>query len=188
MFRCSQFIYLGQCYKTYYGRNLRMFVISQSVCLWQAFPVCCNAGAYPIEEHFRCSTLGQALGLAHKQQTRLEKFARDKHSSLLQKFVNYEQKKFYNIGPRSHLSSYFYYLIYRQKFVFKINLKLNFYIILLFRYVSVNDKMIITASDDSTVVERLPHHPKVKGQYPTTTKGRKQRERVISFQKTQKEL
>ncbi len=29
----------------------------------------------------------------------LEKLAKDKHSSLLQKFVNYGQKKFYNIGP-----------------------------------------------------------------------------------------
>ncbi len=25
----------------------------------------------------------------------------DKHSSLLQKFINYGQKKFYNIGPRA---------------------------------------------------------------------------------------
>jgi hypothetical protein len=30
----------------------------------------------------------------------LERRARDKHSSLLQKFVNYGQKKFHNIGPR----------------------------------------------------------------------------------------
>ena len=30
----------------------------------------------------------------------MERLARDKHSSLLQKFVNYGQKKFYNIGPR----------------------------------------------------------------------------------------
>jgi len=28
----------GQCYKTFYGRKLRIFVISQSVCPWQAFP------------------------------------------------------------------------------------------------------------------------------------------------------
>ncbi len=27
-----------QCYKTFYGRYLRMFIISQSVCPWQAFP------------------------------------------------------------------------------------------------------------------------------------------------------
>jgi hypothetical protein len=32
--------------------------------------------------------------------TRLEKLARDKHSSVLPKFVNYGRKKFYNIGPR----------------------------------------------------------------------------------------
>ncbi len=29
----------------------------------------------------------------------LEKLARDKHSSLLQKFVHYDSKKFYRIGP-----------------------------------------------------------------------------------------
>jgi hypothetical protein len=28
----------GQCYKTFYARNLRIFVISQSVCPWPAFP------------------------------------------------------------------------------------------------------------------------------------------------------
>jgi hypothetical protein len=32
--------------------------------------------------------------------TRLESLARDKHSSLLRKSVNYDRKKFYNIGPR----------------------------------------------------------------------------------------
>jgi hypothetical protein len=30
----------------------------------------------------------------------VEKVARDKRSSLLQKFVNYGRKKFYRIGPR----------------------------------------------------------------------------------------
>ncbi len=39
-------------------------------------------------------------GLAHKQYTGLERLARIKHSSLLWKFVNYDRKKFYNIGPR----------------------------------------------------------------------------------------
>jgi hypothetical protein len=38
--------------------------------------------------------------LAYKQQTRLERLFTDKHASLLRKFVNYGQKKFYNIGPR----------------------------------------------------------------------------------------
>jgi hypothetical protein len=41
---------------------------------------------------FRCSS---------RVGSRLEKPARDKHSCLLQKFVNYKRKKFYNIGPSS---------------------------------------------------------------------------------------
>jgi hypothetical protein len=28
----------GQCYKLFNGRNLRIFVLRKSVCLWQAFP------------------------------------------------------------------------------------------------------------------------------------------------------
>jgi hypothetical protein len=34
----------------------------------------------------------------------LERFARDNHSSLLQKFVTFGRKKFHNIGPRSKLT------------------------------------------------------------------------------------
>ncbi len=37
-------------------------------------------------------------GLTHKHQTRLERLARDNHSKLIQKFVNYGHKKFYRIG------------------------------------------------------------------------------------------
>jgi hypothetical protein len=51
-----------------------------------------KARTYPIE-------VGVALGLAHKQKTRLERLAWLSHFSLLQKFVNYVRKKFYNIGP-----------------------------------------------------------------------------------------
>ncbi len=54
----------GQCYKTFFVRNLQIFVLSLSVCTWQAFPADSN-----------------------------------KHSSLVQKFVNYGQNMFYNIGP-----------------------------------------------------------------------------------------
>ncbi len=48
----------------------------------------------------RCSTLGQAPGLSDKHQNRLESFARDKHSSLLRKSVNYGCKMFCSTGPR----------------------------------------------------------------------------------------
>ncbi len=58
----------GQCYKTFFVRDLPIFILSQSVCY-----------------------------------TQLEKFTKDKHSSLLLKSVIYVQKKFYNIGPRPRL-------------------------------------------------------------------------------------
>jgi hypothetical protein len=54
-----------------------------------------KAGAYPVEEPFRCSTLGFALPTINKLAGRL---AKDKRSSLLQIFVKY-RKKFYNISP-----------------------------------------------------------------------------------------
>jgi hypothetical protein len=50
--------------------------------------------AYPIEAPVRCFTLGQATDLANKPKTILDRLARDKHSSLLQKYVNYGQKSF----------------------------------------------------------------------------------------------
>ena len=92
-----------QCYETFYGLNLRMFKISQTVCLWQTFPAYSNArkvGVYPIEA---------PPGLTHKHQTKLERFARDKHSSLLYTLINYWRKMFYNIGPwnRIHNTHYF---------------------------------------------------------------------------------
>ncbi len=36
---------------------------------------------------------------ANRHQTKLERLAMDKHSSLLRKFVNCVRKKFFNIGP-----------------------------------------------------------------------------------------
>ncbi len=39
-------------------------------------------------------------GLTNKHQSKLEKLAIDKHSSLLQKFVTYGRKKFYNVETR----------------------------------------------------------------------------------------
>ncbi len=43
--------------------------------------------------------LNELTYLPTKYQTRLERIAREKRSSFLQKFVNYGQKKFYNLGP-----------------------------------------------------------------------------------------
>ncbi len=38
-------------------------------------------------------------GLTQKHYARLEMLARDKNSTLLQTFVSFGRKKFYNIGP-----------------------------------------------------------------------------------------
>ncbi len=76
----------GRYYKTFYGRNLRIFVINQSSCPRQTFPVQSNVW-------------GQAQVLTRKHQTRLERLAREKHSILLRKFVNYGHRKFYSTGP-----------------------------------------------------------------------------------------
>ncbi len=48
-----------------------------------------KAGAYLRRARFRCSSLGYATGLACKLQTRLEWHAKNKHSSLIEIFINY---------------------------------------------------------------------------------------------------
>jgi hypothetical protein len=59
-----------QCYKTFCGRKLRLFIIARAFVPGKAFqPSVMFAGmarAYPSEAHFRCSTLRQASGLSHK--------------------------------------------------------------------------------------------------------------------------
>ncbi len=47
------------CYKTFYGRNLRIFVPAKS--LWVR-----RAGAYPRVEHLKCASLGHAQTLHEK--------------------------------------------------------------------------------------------------------------------------
>ncbi len=62
------------------------------VCLWV------KSGAYPRVEHLK--------GLTCKLETRLERLAMEKHSSLLQKSVNLGRNKFYDTGPS--LRKYFF--------------------------------------------------------------------------------
>ncbi len=58
----------------------------------------CGQGQEPFLEWSIWNAL-QTGRLLLYQQTRLEKLARDKHASLLQKFVTYNRKNLYNIGP-----------------------------------------------------------------------------------------
>ncbi len=84
-----------QSYKTFYGRNIRIFLISQSVCPFKPILTFAGkAGAYTSEAPFRCcSTQGQTSGLTHIRQSRLERLAMDEYPSLLRKSVNYVLKK-----------------------------------------------------------------------------------------------
>ncbi len=94
----------GQCYKTFYVRNLRIFVISQSVCPWQAVPVqsivCGQGMSLPqngVSERF-FNRAGSCF--THKHQPKLKRTTMDKHFSLIWTFVNYRRKNFYNIDTR----------------------------------------------------------------------------------------
>jgi hypothetical protein len=56
-------------------------------------------GAYHTVEYLKDASLGKSPGSPLNLFTRLERLARNKQSSLLQKFINDGRKKFYNIGP-----------------------------------------------------------------------------------------
>jgi hypothetical protein len=61
-------------------------------CLWV------RPGAYPRVEHLKGASL-RYVPPACKHWTRLEKLARDKHSSFLRISVNYCHNKFYSAAP-----------------------------------------------------------------------------------------
>jgi hypothetical protein len=53
-------------------------------------------------EHLKGASLGQAPALLSNISFRVDRPAREKHSSLLQTLVNYGHKKFYNIESMLH--------------------------------------------------------------------------------------
>ncbi len=92
-------------YKTFYGRNLHIFVISLSVCSGKPFQSSLMFGseARSLPQSGapgRCLIWVGSI-LTHKHQIGLKRFARDKHSSLLRKSINYSRKMFYSTGPWS---------------------------------------------------------------------------------------
>ncbi len=58
---------------------------------------CCSIVWYILLNQTYCSTC-KGSGLTRKYQTRLERPAKDKHSSLFSQFVSYKEKKFYDTG------------------------------------------------------------------------------------------
>jgi hypothetical protein len=73
----------AQCYKTFYGRNLQIFVPAVPF-----HPSLLFVGEYNL---VKMLPLGR-VGLTLKRRGRLERRARDKRSSLLQTFLNYGHK------------------------------------------------------------------------------------------------
>jgi len=56
--------------------------------------------AYPRVEHLKGASFRKVPDLPAK--TKLERLARGKHSSLLQKSINYGSKKFFRIGSKTY--------------------------------------------------------------------------------------
>ena len=74
-----------------------MFLTSLSVQAFPAYSIVCKYGLVALRhESVAPSRVGSCTD---KYKTRLERLVRNKHSSLLGTLVNYDHKKFYNIGP-----------------------------------------------------------------------------------------
>ncbi len=100
-----------QCHKTFYCCNFLMLLISQSVWPRQAFqPSLIFVGKEGLPESGKPETCFSQLGfgITRKHQTRLERPARDKHSSLFGSLVSQDQKKFNNMFPGSQYYKFFF--------------------------------------------------------------------------------
>ncbi len=90
----------AQFYKTFYVRNFRIFVISWSVCQWQAFTAQSNVCGQSQELILELSPIEMLHSGRLQPYPQAERLAKEKPSRLLQKFANYGHKPFYNIGPK----------------------------------------------------------------------------------------
>ncbi len=107
----------GKCYKTFYGRNLRMILICKSDCPLQAFPASSNvvgkAESLPKSGDPGSCFTQVGFGLTQEHSTRLARLARYKQPSLLGTFMNYGRKKFYKTEPtRAHHIKLFSVVVY----------------------------------------------------------------------------
>ncbi len=92
---------LVQCYKTFYGHDLRKSLISYSVCPDRPFQpslmLVSKARAYLSEATF-CVLHSRLCSWPYpKTLDYLGGSVRDKYSSLLRPFINYGRKKFYKL-------------------------------------------------------------------------------------------
>ncbi len=81
-------------YKTFYARNLRMSLISQSVCSWQTFSAQYNVCGPTQLEHLNLPHPLYSGCLYTQTKDQPGKTCQGQHSSLLRTFSNYGRKKF----------------------------------------------------------------------------------------------
>ncbi len=101
---------VAQFYRSFYGRNLLMLIKARVFVPGRPFQLTlmfAQTGAYPSEEPFKYSNIGQAPILIRKRQTWVERPAWHKRPSLLQKFVNYSGKKVRNFVLWSVKNNFF---------------------------------------------------------------------------------
>ncbi len=97
---CKKLYEIGpraQCYKSFFVCDLRIFLISQSVCPWQVFP----AQSIDCMEQMKDSSLGQAPVL---QTDQVKQACQGQTLQLITNICKLRQKKFFNIGPRLFIS------------------------------------------------------------------------------------
>ncbi len=122
----------GQCYKTFLVCDLHIFVLSSTVCRTRLEKLTSDKHSILLrifvnyrQKSFITLTPGanviklfsvrdlQIFVLSPTVSwTRLEKLARDKHSVLLRKFVNYRQKSFITLTPGANVIKLFVSIIY----------------------------------------------------------------------------
>jgi hypothetical protein len=91
----------AKCYKTFYGRNLRMLTAARVLVPGRLFSLIKCLWVRLTFEWNNWKRL-QSGSLLPYSQTRWERPAKDKLSGIFRKFVNYGCKKFINIWPWSH--------------------------------------------------------------------------------------
>jgi hypothetical protein len=94
--RQNLFIRSDKCCKTFYACNLQMFVISYSVCTCRAFPALSTLPKSVAPE--RCFTQ-VASALPRKHFTRLERLAKDEHSSFYEHSLITDVRSLITLSP-----------------------------------------------------------------------------------------
>ncbi len=130
----------GQCYKTFFARNLYIFVISQSVCPWQAFPaqsnVCRQGRSLPELSTFQ--VLHSRVGSWPHPQVldNVGIVCQGQPLQLITKILKLQTKKLCNLSPCTYFKNNYFELQFlkSKNSLFEKKQKLKIYYNLAIRY------------------------------------------------------